>query len=112
MPLTRSGARFLGSAERSSLCVKKTRRKLEELLRHTVNCRHSTKRPPISISVGERDVRSNGLAVHIKTDRAVLVGAVGFHTSLLQPFQYFAPWLSINISRAHRNDCVPWRNGW
>src|SRR5258708_36074222 len=57
-------------------------------------------------SVDERDVRSHRLAIQIETDRAFLVGAVGFHPSLLQPLQHFAPRMSVYISRADRNDRI------
>src|SRR5258706_16309457 len=62
-------------------------------------------------SVDERDVRSHRRAVQVKTDSALFVRAIGFHPGLLQPLQYFSPRMSINISRAHPNDCVPWTNG-
>src|SRR5260370_31307888 len=57
-------------------------------------------------SVDERDVRSHGLAVQIKTDRALLVGAVGFHPRLLQPLQHFAAARSLHISRGDTADGV------
>src|ERR1700675_271128 len=100
----RSRTRFPASVARSSLCVKKTRPKLERLLRRTVNCRPSMTTPPISISpderrisvetrlapslhksVDERYVRGHGLAVQIKADCALLVGAAGCHLGLLYP---------------------------
>src|ERR1700687_5123194 len=116
----RSRTRFPASVARSSWCVKKTRPKLEKLLRRTVNCRPSMTTPPISISLDERQipqrrvlprlpprrlvpafrggrgkppslhksvderyVRSHGLAVQIKADCALLVGAVSCHLGLV-----------------------------
>ena len=50
---------------------------------YAAHLRDRTQPRPFKESVDERDVRSHGLAVQVKTDRALLVGAVGFYTGLL-----------------------------
>src|ERR1019366_9823626 len=62
-------------------------------------------------SMQKRDVRSHGLAVQVKTDRARLVGAVGFYSGLLQPLQHFAPGMSVHIPRAAGNERIARLNG-
>lgn len=56
-------------------------------------------------------VRSHRLAIQVKTDRALLVGAVGLDSGLLQSLEHFAPGMPVDISRPHGNDRIARMNG-
>ncbi len=55
-----------------------------------------------------RQLRADGFAVKIESDRSVHICPVRKNVRFRQPIQNLLPRMPINIARAHRYDREPW----